>query len=65
MLEWVRAMIAVTLGVKVNDELPPVYIQEATDNAWEQISESPVQDKHLLKAIPGIKLYRACLVSML
>ncbi|GAX80047.1 hypothetical protein CEUSTIGMA_g7486.t1 [Chlamydomonas eustigma] len=38
MLEWVRAMIAVTLGVKVNDELPPVYIQEATESAWEQIT---------------------------
>eukprot|EP00983_Pelagomonas_calceolata_P126508 1161311-Pelagomonas_calceolata.AAC.8 len=36
-LEWVRAMIAVTLGVKFNEELPPVYIQEPTDNAWSQI----------------------------
>jgi len=32
-------MIAVTLGVNYNEELPPVYIQEPTDNAWSQISE--------------------------
>uniref|UniRef100_A0A7S3QL56 Glycosyltransferase 61 catalytic domain-containing protein n=1 Tax=Dunaliella tertiolecta TaxID=3047 RepID=A0A7S3QL56_DUNTE len=38
-LEWVRAMIAVTLGVKFNEELPPVYIQEPTDNAWSQITQ--------------------------
>ncbi len=39
MLEWVRAMIAVALGVKANTELPPVYIQAPTDNAHQQISE--------------------------
>ena len=41
-LEWVRAMMAVTLGVKYDEELPPVYIQEPTkppDDAWSQISE--------------------------
>lgn len=40
MLEWVRAMIAVTLGVGLDQELPPVLVQEETDNAWHQISES-------------------------
>lgn len=40
MLEWVRAMIAVTLGVPVSSALPPVYLQEPTDNGWSQISES-------------------------
>ena len=38
-LEWVRAMIAVALGVPLNSELPPIYVQEATDNSWDQISE--------------------------
>ena len=37
-LEWVRAMIAVTLGVGLDQELPHVLIQEETDNAWDQIS---------------------------
>lgn len=37
-LEWVRAMVAVALGVGVEDELPPVFIQEATDNAHQQIT---------------------------
>lgn len=38
-LEWVRAMIAVALGVPLNSELPPIYVQEATENAHDQISE--------------------------
>lgn len=37
-LEWVRAMIAVALGVGLNDELPPIYVQEPVDSAWEQIT---------------------------
>ncbi|KAG2434032.1 hypothetical protein HXX76_007760 [Chlamydomonas incerta] len=39
LLEWVRAMIAVTLGVGLDDELPPVLVQEETDNAWNQITQ--------------------------
>lgn len=39
LLEWVRAMIAVTLGVGLDSELPPVLLQDETDNAWNQISE--------------------------
>ena len=39
-LEWVRAMIAVALGVPLNSALPPIYVQEPTDDSWEQISES-------------------------
>lgn len=38
LLEWVRAMIAVALGVGIEDALPPVLVQEETDNAWNQIS---------------------------
>ena len=38
-LEWVRAMIAVALGVPLHSELPPIYIQEATEDAQRQISE--------------------------
>ncbi|GLI68019.1 hypothetical protein VaNZ11_012320 [Volvox africanus] len=39
MLEWVRAMIAVTLGVGLDEELPPVLVQDETDNAWNQITQ--------------------------
>ncbi len=39
LLEWVRAMIAVTLGVGLDSELPPVLLQDETDNAWNQISK--------------------------
>lgn len=46
LLEWVRAMIAVTLGVPVSGALPPVYMQEATDNAWSQISEHAWHGAH-------------------
>jgi hypothetical protein len=38
-LEWVRAMVAVALGVGLKNELPPIYVQEPTENAWEQISK--------------------------
>ena len=31
-------MIAVALGVPLNSELPPIYVQEATENAHDQIS---------------------------
>ncbi|KAJ9523194.1 hypothetical protein QJQ45_023985 [Haematococcus lacustris] len=40
LFEWVRAMIAVTLGVAVDGALPPVYLQEPTDNAWSQITQN-------------------------
>jgi hypothetical protein len=33
-------MIAVTLGVGLDEELPPVLLQEETDSAWNQISEA-------------------------
>jgi len=39
MLEWVRAMIAVALGVGLQEELPPVLIQEPTENAHTQITQ--------------------------
>eukprot|EP00798_Chlamydomonas_sp_ICE-L_P009430 gene9430-4060_t len=39
-LEWVRAMIAVTLGVTAEQDLPPLYFQEETDNAYSQISQN-------------------------
>lgn len=39
LLEWVRAMIAVALGVGIEDALPPVLVQEETDNAWNQITQ--------------------------
>jgi hypothetical protein len=39
-LEWVRAMMSVALGVGLEDFLPPLYVQEATVNVHDQISES-------------------------
>lgn len=38
-LEWVRAMMAVALGVGLEDPLPPLLVQEATVNVHDQISE--------------------------
>ncbi len=39
LLEWVRAMVAVALGVGLDEDLPPMYVQEARERAHDQISE--------------------------
>lgn len=36
-MEWVRAMMAVTLGAE--GHLPPMAFQRETDSVWEQLSE--------------------------
>jgi hypothetical protein len=40
LIEWVRAVLAVALGVPAEQELPPVLLQQETDSPWEQIGES-------------------------
>jgi hypothetical protein len=40
-MEWVRAMAAVTLGVRMDHDLPPVLMQQETDNIFHQISKWP------------------------
>jgi hypothetical protein len=37
--EWVRAMVAVALGVGPRRPLPPILLQEPTDNRFAQMSE--------------------------
>ena len=36
-MEWVRAVIATTLGVGPNQDLPPLIMQQETHSIWEQI----------------------------
>ncbi len=38
-LEWVRAMIAVTLGSPVDGELPPVYMQNPVTDGDNRLCE--------------------------
>jgi hypothetical protein len=40
-MEWVRAMMSVTIGVKGNEDLPPVLLQEETESIYNQISKHP------------------------
>ncbi|KAK9828787.1 hypothetical protein WJX72_002076 [[Myrmecia] bisecta] len=42
LMEWVRAVIAVTLGVGTNQDLPPVMVQQETNSVWTQIP-SPLE----------------------
>jgi protein O-GlcNAc transferase len=39
LIEWVRAVLAVALGVPAEQELPPVLLQQETDSPWEQLGE--------------------------
>ena len=39
--EWVRAMLAVALGVGPSQALPPIILQEPTDNTWAQVGARP------------------------
>ena len=36
-MEWVRAVIATTLGVGPDQDLPPLIMQQETHSIWEQI----------------------------
>ena len=37
LMEWVRAVIAATLGIGRGQDLPPIIMQEETDSIWTQI----------------------------
>ena len=39
LMEWVRAVLAVALGVPAKQPLPRVVLQEETDNAFQQLGE--------------------------
>eukprot|EP00877_Chromochloris_zofingiensis_P011466 jgi/Chrzof1/6573/Cz19g01160.t1 len=39
LMEWVRAVMAVALGVGLHQELPPVLLQQETHNVWQQLSK--------------------------
>jgi protein O-GlcNAc transferase len=37
LMEWVRAVVAVALGVGVQQELPPIWLQEESNVPWQQL----------------------------
>jgi protein O-GlcNAc transferase len=39
LMEWVRAVVAVALGVGRQQQLPPIWLQQETDVVWEQLGE--------------------------
>lgn len=39
LMEWVRSVLAVTLGVAANQDLPPIMLHEEVDSVWKQICE--------------------------
>ena len=38
-MEWVRAVVATTLGVAPMGELPPIIMQQEVASIWDQIRE--------------------------
>ena len=36
-MEWVRAVVATTLGVAPRVELPPILMQQEVPSIWDQI----------------------------
>jgi protein O-GlcNAc transferase len=53
LMEWVRAVLAVALGVPAKQALPTIVLQEETDNPFQQIGENlhPSLALHSKKAI--------------
>ena len=41
LMEWVRAVMGVTLGVEAHADLPPIIMQQEDPSVWTQISECP------------------------
>jgi hypothetical protein len=39
LMEWVRSVLAVTLGVPPNQDLPPMMLHQEVDSVWKQIRE--------------------------
>ena len=46
-MEWVRAVLATTLGVPPDQDLPPIIMQRETPSVWEQIC-ARILDIHCL-----------------
>ena len=40
-MEWVRAVVATTLGVAPMGKLPPIIMQQEVPSIWDQIREPP------------------------
>ena len=38
-MEWVRAVVATTLGVAPMGKLPPIIMQQEVPSIWDQIRE--------------------------
>ena len=41
LMEWVRMVIATTLGVVPSGALPPIIMQQEVASIWDQIRERP------------------------
>ena len=39
LMEWVRAVVATTLGVAPMGQLPPIIMQQEVPSIWDQIRE--------------------------
>lgn len=39
LMEWVRAVMASTLGVEAGGALPPIILQQETENVYEQVAQ--------------------------
>jgi protein O-GlcNAc transferase len=39
LMEWVRAVMSVALGVGAHQDLPPILLQQETDHPWQQLSK--------------------------
>lgn len=39
LMEWVRALLAVALGVAPGQDLPPIMLHQEVDSVWKQICE--------------------------
>lgn len=40
-MEWVRAVMATTLGMATSEALPPIIMQQEVSSVWDQIRECP------------------------
>lgn len=53
LMEWVRSVMATTLGVQPGHSLPPIWMQDEAGNAFSQISQP-------LEGVPPDVWVRAC-----
>lgn len=48
LMEWVRAVLAVALGVGTQQDLPPIWLQEETDVVWQQLGEQMAESGNVV-----------------